>query len=162
MKTEEKDMNYMLNALDNEKNHRILNKSQHTIKDEKNEILQKVGINGKYLSILHKKLQSYAYISNIHDLNEGSFIRWINLKKAFDYTSRYEHQNTLKMENVFKLTSGCTICSIETNKKNPMYGLIRLKNKHMFISIYFQDCIIFQKFTMQEELLMYVMKYLSS
>lgn len=150
------DMEYMIRVLENKKNSHILNKSHNDIKSEKNDILQKIGIHGSGLKKMHKLLYSYAYIKNIHQLHEGCFIRWINLKKSL--IQLYDNHNDTN--NIMKVESGGIICSIQKDRYKRSFGLVTLKSQTRFFSIYFDDCVVFQKFTQQEELLMYVMKYL--
>ena len=74
----------LLKAVDNENNESILNLSSKQIKQEKNDILQKLGVKGQTLVDLHKRLKDYRFIDGLENLNFGAFVRWINISDPTD------------------------------------------------------------------------------
>ena len=75
------DKEFLKKALENENNESIINLSIQEIKSKKNDILQKLNLTREEHKQNLSKLKEYRYIDNINDLNYGSFIRCINLKK---------------------------------------------------------------------------------
>ena len=95
------DIDLLKKALENEDNLSIIETNIQEIKNEKNDILQKIGLDKNNLKQFHKKLKNCRYIDNIQDLKFGSLIRWINLKKIND----------------IKITNGANLCDIKINDK---------------------------------------------
>tara|TARA_B110000027_G_scaffold21390_1_gene22776 strand:+ start:1787 stop:2206 length:420 start_codon:yes stop_codon:yes gene_type:complete len=135
------DEDLLKKALENENNESIVNLTISKIKSQKNDILQKLNLSTENLKDNLKKLKEYRYINNINDLNYGSFIRCINLKKV---------------DNI-KLTNGGYVCDIKVN--NGIELLCR-NNYNNFFQIRFDENLIFQKLTDQEKIILNVLKNL--
>lgn len=129
-------------ALDNEQNSSIVNLNSSKIMDIKNNILQKIQIDRAKLKSYHKKLKEYRYCSDLTDLQFGNYIRWISLKDP---------------DNL-KLTNGAFYVDyfFEQNMVK-----IRCKNSRgRYFQIKFDEVLIFQKFNIQEKILLKVMDYI--
>ena len=137
------DREKLINALENEKNENILYTDYSNIKSEKNDILQKLPFNGEQLKTLHKKLKYYKYVDIPDELEFGHYIRWINLKNP---------------ENL-RLTNGGII--IDMSVVNDMLYLTCKNNMDRVFRLNFNQCIVFQKLTNQENILLQVMDYLN-
>ena len=135
------DEDLLKKALENENNESIVNLTISKIKGQKKDILQKLNLSTENLKDNLKKLKEYRYINNINDLNYGSFIRCINLKKV---------------DNI-KLTNGGYVCDIKVN--NGIELLCR-NNYNNFFQIRFDENLIFQKLTDQEKIILNVLKNL--
>lgn len=134
----------LLKAVDNENNESILKLSSAEIKRQKNDILQKLGVKGQTLVELHKKLKSYRYIDSIEQLNFGAFVRWINISDP---------------REVY-ITNGGYVCDMTATDDTIM---IRCKNiYHQFFQFDFNACLVFQKLSNQEKVLLYAMDNLAS
>ena len=72
--------NDLLMALENESNASIMNLNSRKINKHKNDILQQVIKDKDMLKSFHKKLKYYRYCSELSDLQDGHYIRWIPLK----------------------------------------------------------------------------------
>ena len=70
----EESIDELLNALGNESNESIMNLSTSKIKSLKNDMLQRLGLSGKELKEMHKKLKYYRYCSDMSDINFGCYI----------------------------------------------------------------------------------------
>ena len=75
-------LNKLYDALENETNVSIMDKTTGKIKDEKNNILQKLISERGKLKLFHKKLKDYRYCSDLRDIQYGYYIRWIPINKA--------------------------------------------------------------------------------
>lgn len=134
----------LLKAVDNENNESILNLSSKQIKQEKNDILQKLGVKGQTLVDLHKRLKDYRFIDGLENLNFGAFVRWINIS---DPTDVY-------------ITNGGYVCEMTATDETVM---VRCKNVyHQFFQFDFNTCLVFQKLSNQEKVLLYAMDNLVS
>jgi len=137
------DREKLINALENEKNENILYTDYSNIKNEKNDILQRLPFNREQLKTLHKKLKYYRYADNPDELEFGHYIRWINLKNP---------------ENL-RLTNGGIV--IDMSVVNDMLYLTCKNNMNRVFRLNFNQCIVFQKLTNQENILLQVMDYLN-
>lgn len=136
------DINELLNSLEKDSNSTIINLNSRKIKDHKNNILQRLQIKKTQLKEFHKKLKHYRYCSEISDLQDGFYIRWISLKNP----------------NNLKLTNGGHITEILIFNEGAQ---IRLKNNmNRFFQIKFDEVIIFQKMSQQENVILTVVDYL--
>jgi len=137
------DIELLKKALENEDNLSIIETNIQEIKNEKNDILQKIGLDKNNLKQFHKKLKNYRYIDNIKDLKYGSQIRWMNLKKI----------------NNIRITNGANLCDIKINDKG--IALILSGFNKQYFTIYMAENIIFQKISDQEKILLKAIKYIS-
>ena len=138
------DVNTLLRAIDNENNESVLKLTSSEIKKQKNDILQKLGVKGKSLVELHKKLKDYRYVEEIEELNYGSFVRWINIS---DPTDVY-------------ITIGGIVCDMTATDNG-----IQIKCKNFynrFFNFNFNKNLVFQKLSKQEKVLLFAMDNLAS
>lgn len=138
----ELDIDNLLNALENETNASIMNLNSAKIKSIKNNILQKLQLGREKLLKYHEKLSDFRYCSDMSDVQYGYFIRWISLKNP---------------DNI-KLTNGGILLDIDIIN-NCVQLKVKLLN-HRIIQIKFDECIIFQKLSNQERVILGVMDYL--
>ena len=140
-------MDELLKALDNDKNEYLMQLSNSKIKHEKNDILQQIQLRGAPLKLLHEKLEDYRYITDADSLINGSYIRWINLKKMGDTIP----------EKI--LTNGAVVCDWKICD-NGLYVVCKTNN-YRVIQIKFDETLIFQKLSSQEQVLLSVIDYVS-
>jgi hypothetical protein len=146
------DMEKILSVLDDDKHEDIISLTRSKIKILNNKILQQLGISGYKLKELHKKLRDYRYVSDLVNLKEGSYIRWIPLKNILNDNS------THNIDNMIKLTNGGFVIAIKIFETG-----LQILCKNTFNRVFqlvFDDVIIFQKLTNQETLLIDIIEYL--
>tara|TARA_S200000501_G_C20318358_1_gene523295 strand:- start:16 stop:444 length:429 start_codon:yes stop_codon:yes gene_type:complete len=136
------DVGNLLNALDNDSNSSIMNYTSKKIKKFKNDILQQIQLPRELLKSYHKKLKEYRYCSEMCDLQDGYYIRWISLKNP---------------DNV-KLTNGAHILDILIKDKGA--HVLCKNNRNRIFQIKFDEVIIFQKLSQQEKIILGVLDYL--
>jgi hypothetical protein len=129
-------------ALENDDNLNIINTNIQDIKNKKNEILQELGLKRDDLKSFHKKLNGYMYIDNISDLKYGRNIRWINLKRL----------------DPIKITNGSVLCDIKIGAKGIL--LVLKGFNASFITLYFNENILFQKINDEEKIILKAVEYL--
>lgn len=123
------------NALQNEINQPILSLTYKKIEDRKRSILSQIN-----LLSLQPKLKEYRHVDELHEFQIGRFIRWINLSTQ-------------------TFTNGGFIVRIDIEKNG---AILTCKNKfNTFFTIKVDECIIFQKITQQEHILLAAMEHLS-
>jgi hypothetical protein len=136
------DSNQFLNALENESNASIMDLTNTKVKSQKNDILQQLQLPREKLKLFHKKLKNYRYCSDLRDIQYGHYIRWVPLKNP---------------EKIC-LTNGGIICDIQIIN-NCIH--IRCKNnRNHIIQFKFDECILFQKISSQEKVILSVLDYL--
>lgn len=134
----------LLKAMDNNTNESILELNKQKIKQLKNDVLQQLQLSREVLRSFHEKLKDYRYVADLHDLKYGAYIRWIPLKDP----------------SIIKLTNGGIVTDIKMTKT---CILIVCKNTlNRIFQIKFDECLIFQKLTEQEHILLDVMDYLQT
>jgi hypothetical protein len=111
------------------------------MKEMKNNILQKMLFDKDELKLYHKLLTNYRYIDEIDELKYGSYLRWFKLNE----------------KESMKLMKGGFIIEIKQNNKHEI--VIVCKNYGRIFSLKMNECIIFQKNTSQEELLIKILDY---
>ena len=113
------------------------------IKELNNNALQKLYLSRDDLLHYHKVLKEYRHVDEVDEIKIGGYIRWFNLNK---------------IENL-KLTSGGFIVDMQ-NWNGDI--LIFCKNKYnKRFSLMLNNCILFQKISLQEKILIKIIDYAS-
>jgi len=136
------DIDDLLNALERKTTPGIMNLTPSKIKQYKNDILQRIGLDRETLKLYHKRLKNYRYCTDVLDIQDGRYIRWISLKNP---------------DNL-KLTNGAFV-SDKLITENGIH--VQLKNNYgRVFQIKYDECEIFQKITDEENLILQVLKEL--
>ena len=143
------DVNDLIQALENENNTNVAGLSSATMKKTKNDILQKLQLSGGELKEYHRVLKDYKYVDELNELQVGRFIRWIRLDK--DTTD-------------IKLVNGAVLVNILVNEIGVFLicsGLNRGgRGGSRNVALKFDYCLIFQKLSDQEKILVSAIDYL--
>ena len=129
-------------AMEKENNISILELTQSKIKQEKNDILQRLQLDRTKLKLFHKKLKQYRYIQSIQDIVVGNYIRWINVSNP---------------ENI-RLTNGAIVTDFKEAEETTYLVCKTLQSR--FFNVDINKCLLFQKLNLQEETLLTVINYL--
>jgi alanine dehydrogenase len=140
--TETFDVDTLLAALKNENNETIMELDNDKIQNMKNNMLEKLNMPKKELAAMKKSLKSYRYIDELPELNFGAYVRWIPLKKT----------------NTAKLTTGGFVCDVKIDEG---INIVCKNNMNRHFQFKMGDCLIFQKLSDQEQVLLSAMKYLN-
>jgi NDP-sugar pyrophosphorylase family protein len=133
------DINKLLESIENDKNDYLENKSMKIITREIYEKINSFSINPKLCFEYCQKLVGYRMVDDIHELHKGKHIRWIR-------------------ESSPKLTNGGIVMDIKFLDTGT--HVLCMSNGNRFIQIKFDDCIIFQKMSLEEQLIMMAYDYL--
>ena len=130
-------------ALDNSQNEIFLNLTTKKIRKQKLKVINNLGFPIEIIKILMEKLKDYRYVDEINHLKRGVYIRWFDLKNP-------EQLNLQRGGTIsdIKITDTCTLIACRNN-----YG-----NSHFHIKM--DECLIFQKITDEERIILSAMDYL--
>tara|TARA_X000000950_G_C13546601_1_gene509801 strand:- start:176 stop:604 length:429 start_codon:yes stop_codon:yes gene_type:complete len=135
--------NEVLNkAINNENNSSLIHYTNKKIKAIKNDYLQKLQLSREELKDYHDKLKNYRYVDDLSDILYGRYIRWVNLKNP---------------DNL-KLTKGGIIIEIKILENGIHVVCKNARNQRFQLKI--DECLIFQKLTQQEQILLSALDYL--
>ena len=135
-------MNNLMNALDNEENESIINLTTKKIGELNLQILQELHLQKQTTLDYLKKLKEYRYIDEINDLKHGAFIKWIPISDP----------------SYLPLHHCGMICEIKITDDGV---LITCKNfMHRHYTFKMDECLIFQKLTTQEQLIINALDHL--
>tara|TARA_B100000927_G_C16417406_1_gene449890 strand:+ start:437 stop:868 length:432 start_codon:yes stop_codon:yes gene_type:complete len=134
----------LLSALENEEHSNLLNTSFEQIAKDKNDILQQLQLETELLKTYHNKLKSYRYIDELNDLKYGQYVRWINIKNP----------------ESLKLTNGGIFLEIKLLDTGT--HMIIKNNMNRIFQINMDQCIVFQKISDQEKIILLALKYLNN
>jgi hypothetical protein len=133
------DLEEITKAAENDNNSHILNLTTLIIHKMKNHILDELQLTRIEKMEIMKKIKKYRYVDQMNELKYGGFIRWINITDP---------------ENLF-LTKGAIFCDFKINDNGVMILYKNFYGKTYEIKM--EECIIFQKLSYQEEVLLKVM-----
>ena len=137
------DINNLLTALDNEKNDSIMNLTTPKIQEMIFGILKELHLDREILIDYFKKLKGYKYVDEINDLKHGGFIRWIPLT---DPTHLPLNQCGIICDIIITDDGVYIVC------KNFMHRHYRFK---------MDECLIFQKLSAQEMVILSALDHLT-
>jgi hypothetical protein len=134
----------LLNALENESNASIVELSTKKINIQKQLIFDQLNLTGEKRECFDDKLSNYRYCNDLKDIQYGFYIRWIPLKNP---------------EKIY-ITNGGHICDIKII--NNEIHIVCKNNMNNFFQIKFDECLLFQKISPQENVILNVLDYLES
>ena len=134
----------LLNALENETNASIVELSTKKINIQKQHIFDQLNLTGKKRKCFEDKLSNYRYCSDLKDIQYGFYIRWIPLKNP---------------EKIY-ITNGGHICDIKIISNE--IHIVCKNNMNNFFQIKFDECLLFQKISPQENVILNVLDYLEN
>ena len=135
------DISSLLKALDNDNNENIMDLDLDKIQKMKHNILSELDLTDDKYNSMMNSLREYKYIDEIPDLDYGHYIRWISLKNPAN----------------IKLTNGGILCDI---KVNDQVSLLCKNKSNRFFQIKLDECLVFQKLSEQEKIILNVINYL--
>jgi hypothetical protein len=136
------DLSKLMEALDNEENESIVSLTNKKIAEMNYKILKELHL-GKEVTIDYfKKLKGYRYIDEMNDLKYGAFIRWIPITDP----------------NYLPLHYCGIICDIKIMDEGVFIVCKNFMHRHYTFKM--DECLIFQKLTEQERILLSALDHL--
>ena len=136
------DTKILLKSLENEANEDIMELTSAKISQEKNDILQTIQFKGAELKKYHQQLKQYRYVDQINQIKPGNYIRWFNI---------------INPEKI-KLEPGAYFISFKILDNGCQ---LFCKRGKYFLQIKMDECIIFQKLSYQEQIILSAVDYLN-
>jgi len=137
------DIDKLLKALDKEENEELIDTTTAKIEEEVENALQELELEDTLHGKMIEKLQGYKYIEDIHQLHNGAYIRWINLRDP----------------NNIVLKPGTILCEIKFTDAGTT--LVCKNFYHRYFQILFDECMVFQRLSDQERILLSAIDYLA-
>jgi hypothetical protein len=134
--------NLLMRAIDNDNNASMEGLTSSIIKTAKNDVLQKLGLTGPDLREHHRKLKQYRFVEDLEGLRYGSYVRWIDLTS-----------------DTLRLTNGGIVCDM--NVSNTGVLVTCRNNMGRMFSFNLSECVVFQKLSEQEKILLAALDYLN-
>ena len=136
------DVNKLINALDNEINESMINLTTKKILEMNLNILKELHLPKETTLDYLKKLKGYRYVDELNDLKHGAFIRWIPITDP----------------NYLPLHYCGMVCDIKITDNGI---IVKCKNfMHRHYTFKMDECLIFQKLTSQEQVILYALDHL--
>jgi hypothetical protein len=99
-------------------------------------VLSDLHLNRKEMINILKKLENYKYVEEVDDLKYGAFIRWIPLIDPDNLPLHYAGM----------------ICEVKFTDEGTIISCKNFMHRHYTIKM--DECLIFQKFTNEEKIMM--------
>jgi hypothetical protein len=134
----------LVKALENKENESILNLTNLKIKEINLNILKELHLPRNTTLDYMKKLKDYRYIDEVNNIKYGAFIKWIPLTDP----------------NYLPLNSGGFISEIKITDNGMV--LVCKNFMHKYYQIKMDECLLFQKLSYQEQVLLSALDHLST
>jgi len=143
------DVEKLLESIENDKNDYLQNKSMKIITQEIYKTIQKLQLPEKTRFEYCQKLIGYRLVDDVHELHVGKHVRWIR-----------ESSQTKVLTNGLEqvLTNGGIVTTIKFLDNGTQ--VLCKSNGLRFIQFKFDECIIFQKMSLEEQLIMMAYDYI--
>jgi hypothetical protein len=139
------DVNKLLKALDDESNENLFNLTTKKILEMNLQILKELELDKNETLELLKKLKEYKYVDEMSDLKYGTYIRWISISNP---------------ENI-ELAKGAIFCEIKITDNGVFIVYKNFGYNTKYFQIKMDECLVFQKLTSQEQVLLSALDHLS-
>jgi len=132
------DIETLLDSIENEKNDYLENKTMKMITSDIYEKVNELTLEADAKLDFCKKLIGYRYVDEVHELHKGKHVRWFRKPTKHSFTN--------------KLTNGGIVVDIKFLDNGT--HVLCMNSKHRFIQFKFDNSIIFQKLSVEEQLLL--------
>ena len=139
------DVNKLLKALDDESNENLFNLTTKKILEMNLQILKELELDKNETLELLKKLKEYKYVDEMSDLKYGTYLRWIPISNP---------------ENI-ELTKGAIFCELKITDNGVFIVCKNFGYSTKHFQIKMDECLVFQKLTGQEQVLLSALDHLS-
>ena len=139
------DVDKLLKALDDESNENLFNFTSKKILEMNLQILKELELNRDETLEILKKLKGYKYVDEMSDLKYGTYIRWILISNP---------------ENI-ELAKGAIFCEIKITDNGVFIVYKNFGYNTKYFQIKMDECLVFQKLTSQEQVLLSALYHLS-
>lgn len=131
----------LLEGTDDVKNDYLQDRTLHNIQEDIYDTLEEVFEKDEDIVVYMDKLREYRIVDEVSELHNGKHIRWIR-------------------RGTTKLTNGGIVVEVKFTKDG--INVLCKNAMHKFIKFKYDECIIFQKLTVDEQLILTVNQHISS
>lgn len=139
------DVNKLLKALDDESNENLFNFTTKKILEMNLQVLKELQLDRNETLELLRKLKGYKYVDEMNELKYGTYLRWIPLNDP---------------ENIH-LTKGAVFCELKITDNGVFIVCKNFGYSTRHFQIKMDECLVFQKLTSQEQVLLSALDHLS-
>jgi hypothetical protein len=139
------DKTTLLKSLEDESNEHLLNVTSKELMETIFHVLKELSLDKDERMRMMKMLKGYRYIDDMSELKYGAYIRWIPI----------ENPREIEMKR------GAIFCDVKI-MDNGVYLVCKNYRSTKYFQIKLDECLVFQKLTEQERVLISVMDHLSS
>lgn len=139
------DVNKLLKALDDESNENLFNFTTKKILEMNLQVLKELQLDRTETLDMLKKLKEYRYVDEMNDLKYGTYLRWVPLNDP---------------ENIH-LTKGAVFCELKITDNGVFIVCKNFGYSTRHFQIKMDECLVFQKLTPQELVLLSALDHLS-
>jgi hypothetical protein len=139
------DKTTLLKSLEDESNEHLLNVTSKELIEMIFRVLKELSLDKEERMRMMKMLKGYRYIDDMSELKYGAYIRWIPI----------ENPREIEMKR------GAIFCDVKI-MDNGVYLVCKNYRSTKHFQIKLDECLVFQKLTEQERVLISVMDHLSS
>ena len=133
------DIDSLLAKIDNVDDNYLENKKLSDITNDIFDAIGELNINNDLAINMCERLAGYRYVERVCDLRNGRMMRWIKRTSSAPFSKT-------------SLTNGGILMNIKI--ENSGVQLLCRNNANRFFNIKFDDCLVFQKLTMEEQLIL--------
>ena len=139
------DVNKLLKALDDESNENLFNFTTKKILEMNLQVLKELHLDRAETLDILKKLKEYKYVDEMNELKYGTYLRWIPINNP---------------ENIY-LTKGAIFCELNITDNGVFIVCKNFGYSTKHFQIKMDECLIFQKLSSQEKVLLSALDHLS-
>ena len=145
------DVDKLIDCLDNDSNESLLNLTTDRIKEMNCRIVLELDLDDETTDYFLEKLNGYRYVDQIDELRLGAYMRWIHIPETAN-------------PELIHLNTGAILVEIKTDIHDDEQVILVFKSpyRNRYVQIVMDQCIIFQKLSPQEKVLLTVLDHLAS
>lgn len=137
------DVDVLMKSLENDDNDGLMNLTSIKIKEMNLNIIKELQLPREMTFSYMKKLNKYRYVDELKDIKYGSFIKWIPITDP----------------NYLPLNTGGVLCDIKVTSTGVI--LVCKNFMHKYYQIKLDECLLFQKLSSQELVLLSALDHLA-
>ena len=138
------DVDVLMKALEKQENESLMNLTTLKIKEMNLSIIKELQLPREMTLSYMKKLNGYRYVDELKDIKYGSFIKWIPITDP----------------TYLPLNTGGVICDIKVTNTGVILVCKNFMHRHYQIKL--DECLLFQKLSNQELVLLSALDHLTT
>jgi len=137
----------LMAAVENDKNEHLDNKTLENIAEDKYKQIKYLNLGKDKTKEIFSKLSEYRFIDEIYQLHKGKHVRWIR-------------RNPTTTNKPISLTTGGIVVDIKFLDTGTHVMVLTTNPKCRCMQYLFDDCITFQKLSIDEQLILAAYEYI--